>query len=249
MRYFIHFSYDGTAYHGWQVQPNANTVQAELNRALSTILRTDVETTGAGRTDAGVHASHMVAHFDVPEIADPAETCRRLARLLPADIAVERIVPVPAGSHARFDARARTYHYYIYTRKSPFLRHYAAHIPFTLDFAAMNEAASCLFQQTDFTSFSKTHTDVKTNNCRVTSAHWVEVEDGLWRFEITADRFLRGMVRAIVGTLLDVGRGRLSVEDFRRVIERRDRSAASDSVPANALFLVDVSYDGCVFPS
>ncbi|MBR1732364.1 MAG: hypothetical protein IJ729_01280, partial [Alloprevotella sp.] len=147
--------------------------------------------------------------------------------------------------HARFDARARTYHYYIYMHKSPFLRHYAAHIPFLPDFAAMNEAAGTLLGEADFTSFSKKHADVKTRICRVSRACWVEAEHGLWRFEITADRFLRGMVRIIVGTLLDVGRGKLTPDDFRQILARRDRSAASDPAPPNALFLVDVQYPDC----
>ncbi len=242
MRYFITLSFDGTSYHGWQVQPNAQSVQGVLDHALATLLRHDVHTTGAGRTDAGVHARMMVAHFDSEANFDCAELVFRLNRLLPDSISVEGIVPVAPDAHARFDARARTYHYFLYQAKSPFHRHYAARFSFPLDFQKMNEAAALLLHVTDFTSFSKVHTDVKTNICHVTHARWEEVEPGLWRFEITADRFLRNMVRAIVGTLIDVGRGRLTIAQFEEVIRRKDRCAAADSVPANALFLVDIQY-------
>ncbi|MBR1652293.1 MAG: tRNA pseudouridine(38-40) synthase TruA [Alloprevotella sp.] len=242
MRYFLHFSYDGTAYHGWQLQPNARSVQAEMNRALSTLLREEILTTGAGRTDAGVHARRMVAHFDTQADFDCGDVAFRLNRLLPADIAVERIERVRDDAHARFDARSRTYHYYIYQQKAPFRRRYAARFSFPLDFARMNEAAQMLTSVADFTSFSKVHTDTKTNICHVTHARWEEVEPDLWRFEITADRFLRNMVRAIVGTLIDVGRGRLTLGQFEDVIRQKNRCAAADSVPANALFLVDVRY-------
>lgn len=241
MRYFITLSYDGTAYHGWQVQPNANTVQAELNRALTTLLRTDTPTTGAGRTDAGVSADMMVAHFDAAML-DAPQLCYKLNRLLPPDIAIRAIRPVRPDAHARFDATSRTYHYYIYREKDPFRRRRAAQFAFPLDFGRMNEAAAALLDYTDFTSFSKVHTDTKTNNCRIDHAEWTEIEPGLWRFEICADRFLRNMVRAIIGTLIEVGRGRLSHEQFRAVIERKDRCAAADSVPANALSLVGITY-------
>lgn len=243
MRYFITFSYDGTAYHGWQLQPNAPSVQEELNRALSTLLRQEVQTTGAGRTDAGVHAKMMVAHFDVEDsCVVPEDIVYKLNRLLPQDISVKELHPVEPEAHARFDALARTYHYYIYTEKNPFRRHYAACYSYPLDFELMNEAAAMLLDVSDFTSFSKVNTDTKTNICRVTHARWEEVEPKLWRFEITADRFLRNMVRAIVGTLIDVGRGRITLQQFQQIIEQKDRCAASDSVPANALFLVDVKY-------
>lgn len=247
VRYFIYLSYDGTAYHGWQIQPNANSVQAELNSALSTLLKEGILTTGAGRTDAGVHARLMVAHFDVTkEIENPdggyAELCYRLNRILPPDISVEKIEQVAPDAHARFDARARTYHYYIYQGKNPFRRHYAANFSFPLDFEKMNRAADRLLRVKDFTSFSKLHTDVKTNNCIVTKAEWKETEPGLWRFEITADRFLRNMVRAIVGTLIDVGRGKISLQQFDNIILEKNRQSAADSVPANALFLVDITY-------
>lgn len=242
MRYFIHFAYDGTRYHGWQVQPNAVTVQQTLQEALGTLLRQDVEVTGAGRTDTGVHASHSVAHFDLPQETDTDELARRLNRLLPPDIAVQRIECVSDDAHARFSAVRRTYHYWVCTRKDPFRRHYAARVTCPLDFGLMNQAAACLLEVSDFTSFSKLHTDTKTNVCKVYKAEWTQTEEGLWRFEITADRFLRNMVRAIVGTLMEVGRGRLTVADFRQVIGQKNRCAAADSAPANALFLVDIEY-------
>ncbi len=245
MRYFIYLSYDGARYHGWQRQPNGLSVQQVLEEALSTLLRQPIEVVGAGRTDAGVNASMMVAHFDA---SLPEETVvSRLNRLLPSDIAVQRIVPVRPDAHARFSATSRTYHYYITFDKSPFLRHYAWGCPFPLDFGCMNEAARHLFEYTDFTSFSKLHTDVKTNNCRIMKAEWVRQADGTWMFEVQADRFLRNMVRAIVGTLVDVGRGRMTVQQFCDIIERKDRCAAGQSVPGNALFLANITYPGDIF--
>jgi tRNA pseudouridine38-40 synthase len=252
MRYFIYLSYDGARYHGWQRQPNGLSVQQVLEEALSTLLRQPVEVVGAGRTDAGVNASMMVAHFDA---SLPEETVvSRLNRLLPSDIAVQRIVPVRPDAHARFSATSRTYHYYITFDKSPFLRHYAWRCPFPLDFGCMNEAASHLFDYTDFTSFSKLHTDVKTNNCRIMEARWErvlpqsgELEGAALQFEICADRFLRNMVRAIVGTMVDVGRGRLTIDEFCKIIEQKDRCAAGQSVPGNALFLANITYPGDIF--
>lgn len=242
MRYFIQFSYDGTNYHGWQIQPNATSVQQCLNNALSTLLRSPILTTGAGRTDTGVHAAMMVAHFDTKIIFDPIRLTEKLCRILPPDISVNCIFPVCPQAHARFDAIARTYHYHVYTYKNPFRRNYATQLHFLPDYELMNKAAGKLLEFTDFTSFSKQHTDTKTNICRITNARWVQIENDLWRFEITADRFLRNMVRAIVGTLLDVGRGRISIADFCRIIESKDRCAAGDSVPGKALSLVDITY-------
>lgn len=245
MRYFIHFSYDGTHYCGWQIQPHAVSVQETLQRGLSTLLRREVEVVGAGRTDTGVHARRMVAHFDMPSESVPLDGPQlvyKLNKLLPPDIAIWRVEPVADGLHARFSATSRTYHYFIHTRKSPFLRAYSWHMYGELDFPRMNEAARVLLDYRDFTSFSKLHTDTKTNDCLVTEARWDEVEPGAWRFTITANRFLRNMVRAIVGTLVEVGRGKLSVEGFRQVIEARDRCRAGESVPGHALFLVDVTY-------
>lgn len=247
MRYFIQLSFDGRDFHGWQVQPNAASVQQTLAEALTLLLRTPIEVVGAGRTDAGVNASMMVAHFDWE--GDMAASfrgcdglCYKLNRILPPTIALQRIYPVQPEAHARFSATSRTYHYYVCTHKSPFHRHYAMRLPYAVDFGAMNKAARILLDTRDFTSFSKLHTDTKTNICRVTAAHWDEVEPGLWRFTITADRFLRNMVRAVVGTLLEVGRGRLSEEGLHAIIAQKDRCAAGDSVVGNALFLSDVSY-------
>ena len=246
-RYFIYLSYDGFAYHGWQVQPNGATVQASLEKALSTILRQPVAVTGAGRTDTGVHARLMVAHFDMEQALSATEGfVDRLNRVLPKDIAVSRIVPVRNDAHSRFDALSRTYHYYLSFAKDPFYDRYSMRLSRPLDWEAMNGAAACLFRYTDFTSFSKLHTDVKTNNCRIMAAGW-EPDGARYRFTIQADRFLRNMVRAIVGTLLDVGRGRLSVEDFCRIIEQKNRCSAGMSVPAQALFLADIAYPDEIF--
>ncbi len=247
-RYFVYLAYDGTSYHGWQIQPNGNSVQEELMKALSTLLRRPVEVVGAGRTDAGVHASLMVAHFDATEPCDPVFLTDKLNRLLPPDISVYRVVPVKADAHARFDATSRTYKYYVTTTKTPFGRAYKCRLfGAPLDFCRMNEAADVLAEYTDFTSFSKLHTDVKTNNCRIMHARWEQVSDTEWVFTIRADRFLRNMVRAIVGTLFEVGRGKLSVEGFRRIIEQKDRCKAGTSAPGHALFLVDVEYPEEVF--
>lgn len=243
MRYFITLSYDGTNYHGWQVQPGADTVQERLNDALTKLLGGEpVECVGAGRTDAGVHASMMVAHFDTERQLDCEQFAFRLNRIVPRDIAVERVEPVDDAMHARYSATSRTYHYFVYTKKNPYRRHYATQLHFLPDFEAMNDAAAVLLSTDDFTSFSKVNNDQKTNICHVTRACWVKVEDDLWRFEITANRFLRNMVRAVVGTLLEVGRGRMDKNEFCRVISQKDRCSAGESVPGNALFLVDIKY-------
>lgn len=247
-RYFIYLAYDGTNYHGWQIQPNGITVQECLMKALYTFLRKDIEVVGAGRTDTGVHASLMVAHFDYEgETLNTEAVKEKLNRILPQDIAVYQVRQVKADAHARFDATARTYKYYISTRKSPFNRHYSYRLPDTLDFHKMNEAARALSEYVDFTSFSKLHTDVKTNNCKVSHAAWTKEDEHNWVFTIRADRFLRNMVRAIVGTLLEVGRGKITVEDFRKIIEQKDRCKAGTSAPAHALFLVNVEYHEEIF--
>ena len=246
-RYFIYLSYDGAAYHGWQVQPNGITVQQQLEEALSTLMRNPVQVVGAGRTDAGVNAALMVAHADFPAEIDVPHIVYKLNRLLPPDIAVNDIRRVRDDAHARFDAVARRYNYRVVTAKSPFARRYACRVQPDVDFAAMNEAAALLLQYTDFTSFSKLHTDVKTNNCKVTAAVWYQESPTEWVFEIEADRFLRNMVRAIVGTLLMVGRHKLSLDGFRAVIENKERSAAGDSAMGEALFLVDVKYPSEIF--
>jgi len=241
-RYFIYLSYDGTNYHGWQIQPNGISVQEVLMKALSTFLRKPIEIVGAGRTDAGVHARLMVAHFDFDTELDCATVVDKLNRLLPPDVAVHRVRRVKSDAHARFDAIYRTYKYYITTCKDPFSRAFSWRIFQTLDFEKMNEAAQTLFDYIDFTSFSKLHTDVKTNNCKMMYARWEQIGEHKWVFTIQADRFLRNMVRAVVGTLVEVGKGKLTVEGFRKVIEEKNRCSAGTSVPGNALFLVDVGY-------
>ena len=246
-RYFIYFSYDGAAYHGWQVQPNAVTVQQVLEEALATLMRVPVPLVGAGRTDAGVNAECMVAHADFPCEVDAAHIVYKLNRLLPPDIAVSDVRRVKDDAHARFDAISRRYCYRVVTAKSPFSRKYAMRVPKDIDFDAMNRAAALLGEYTDFTSFSKLHTDVKTNNCKVTHAAWRRVSENEWVFEIEADRFLRNMVRAIVGTLLLVGRGKLDIDGFRKVIENKARGEAGDSAMGEALFLVGVEYPDTIF--
>lgn len=242
MRYFIHFSYDGTNYHGWQIQPNGITVQGELQHALSVLLRADTPVTGAGRTDTGVHARNMVAHFDTEASIDGGQLVYKLNRLLPRDIAVSRIVEVADDMHARFSATRRTYRYYVCTKKDPFSRNYYWHTHFNLDFELMNTAADVLKEYDDFGAFCKSHSDVKTTLCTIYEAQWHRQADGSWYFEITANRFLRNMVRAVVGTLVEVGRHRMSLEEFRRVIEGKKRTDAGESMPGHALFLESVEY-------
>ena len=246
-RYFIYFSYDGAAYHGWQVQPNAITVQQVLEEALAKLVRQPVPLVGAGRTDAGVNSACMVAHGDFPCELDCAQLVYKLNKILPPDIAVSDVRRVKDDAHARFDALSRRYNYRVVTAKSPFARRYACRVLPGVDFEAMNRAAEILYEYTDFTSFSKLHTDVKTNNCKVTFARWRQVSDNEWVFEIEADRFLRNMVRAIVGTLLLVGRGKLTLDGFRAVIENKARGEAGDSAMGEALFLVDVKYPDDIF--
>lgn len=241
-RYFVYMAYDGTNYHGWQIQPNGISVQECLMKALSTLLQCEVDVTGAGRTDAGVHAKLMVAHFDSEKTLDESFMVEKLNRLLPQDIVVYRLCAVHPDAHARFDATSRKYQYYVTTTKQPFYRQYRCRLFQTPNFELMNEAAKTLFEYTDFTSFSKLHTDVKTNNCRIMHAEWTQVDEETWVFTIQADRFLRNMVRAVVGTLLEVGRGKMTIDEFRKVIEQKDRCKAGTSVPGNALFLVDVTY-------
>ena len=246
MRYFITFCYDGTRYHGWQIQPNGVSVQEKLQWALSTLLREDVSVTGAGRTDAGVHARMMVAHFDTQGITPSglalADLTYKLNRLLPQDIAVQKVEAVGDDMHARFSAKWRTYHYYVHTCKDPFLRTYSCEIHYPLDFEKMNEAGRILQSYQDFGAFCKSGADVKTTLCTVTRAEWIQTSCTSWYFVITANRFLRNMVRAVVGTMIDVGRGRLSLEEFRKVVEGRRRTDAGESMPGNALFLERIDY-------
>ena len=241
-RYFIYFSYDGTNYHGWQIQPNGNTIQAEMHHALSVLLRKQIEVIGAGRTDTGVHARLMVAHFDGDDNIDVVQLSYRLNRILPQDIAVHEVKPVSEDMHARFSAKSRTYRYYIHFNKNPFHRAYSYEIHYDLDFDAMNNAASYLLKQSDFTSFCKTGTDAKTMICHVTHAQWHKMSDNAWYFEITANRFLRNMVRAVVGTLIEVGRHRMDFDAFKKVISDKTRTAAGESMPGHALFLEDITY-------
>ena len=241
-RYFVVFAYDGTNYHGWQIQPNGNSVQEELQRALSTILRDNIEVVGAGRTDAGVHARRMAAHFNSDASFDCAQLTYKLNRLLPRDISVYSVYPVADDMHARFSATLRTYHYYVHTRKDPFLRHYSCELHYSLDFDLMNEAASHLLSVSDFGAFCKAHTDVKTTLCHVTEARWTPDGPDSWHFRISANRFLRNMVRAVVGTLVEVGRHRMTIEQFDKVVASGSRSNAGESMPGNALFLENVEY-------
>ena len=246
-RYFLYFSYKGTAYHGWQIQPNGISVQEVLTRALCTILRAGIELVGAGRTDTGVHARFMVAHFDLEsELPVQFDLIAKLNSFLPKDIAVMKFVEVQTDAHARFDAISRRYEYHVVTQKSVFRNELAARISHGLDFEAMNRAATTLMEYRDFTSFSKLHTDVKTNNCSITIAQWTFKEDE-WVFTIQADRFLRNMVRAITGTLFEVGRGKMSLDEFKAVIESKDRCKAGTSVPAHGLYLVDIQYPDSIF--
>ena len=243
----MRLAYRGANFHGWQVQPNGITVQEAVERALTTVLGHEMHIVGAGRTDTGVNATMMVAHLDVDEtIADTARLIRGLNGLLGRDVAVYSIFPVADDAHARFDAVKRTYKYFTHSEKSPFLYPLSWQYHGSLDFSAMNDAASKLPEYTDFTSFSKLHTDVATNNCRVSEAYW-EREGEQMVFTISADRFLRNMVRAVVGTLVEVGRGKLSVEEFCRIIEKKDRCAAGASMPGNALFLWEIEYPFTIY--
>lgn len=248
-RYFIYFSYKGTAYHGWQRQPNGVSVQQVLEEALSTVLRQEIAVVGAGRTDAGVHAKCMIAHFDVEDLGWQAPVLvKKLNSLLPHDVAVQHIRPVIGDAHARFSALSRRYEYWITEHKDPFQKELMVRVPSALDYDRMNQAAACLARYIDFTSFSKLHTDVKTNNCRIYFAEWQRRGDH-YCFVIEADRFLRNMVRAIVGTLWMVGRGAITVEQFCQIIERKDRCAAGTSAPAEGLYLVDVRYPDDIWMS
>lgn len=241
MRYFMELGYNGAPFFGWQVQPEKETVQGCIENALSLLLREEVAVTGCGRTDTGVNARQFFAHFETEQQIDLQKLTDKLNSFLPKEIAIYRIFPVKDGMHARFSATSRTYKYYVAVTKNPFRFHYSYRIFQKLDVSKMNEAAAILLETSDFTSFSKLHTQVNNNLCQVTEAHWA-MENGLLVFTVTADRFLRNMVRALVGTLLQVGKGKITVEEFRDIIARKDRCAAGDSVPAHALFLEKVCY-------
>lgn len=251
-RWFMELSYRGAPFHGWQSQPNAVSVQSVVEEALATVFRSPVLLTGAGRTDAGVNARRMMAHFDTQgSLSDTRKLIVSLNRLVGRDIAIHSIREVFPDTHARFDALSRTYKYFVLFEKSPFLHTLSWFCPNPLDIDSMNDAASLLLDTTDFTSFAKLHSDARTNICHVTQAHWqpiVEEERVIGTvFTITADRFLRNMVRAIVGTLADVGRGKMNVVDVRRVIEAKDRCSAGQSMPGEALYLWDVTYSPHIY--
>jgi tRNA pseudouridine38-40 synthase len=247
-RYFIKLSFKGTNYHGWQIQPNAITVQEVLNRDLSLLLGEKIEVTGCGRTDAGVHARIYYAHMDFSsrELSGDKDFLFRINNKLPGDIVIHEFIPARPGAHARFDAVTRNYEYHIHRTKDVFMPEYAHYVYGSLDFVAMLAASDMLREFTDFTSFSKADTDTITNKCQVHFARW-DITDDKMLFTIQADRFLRNMVRAIVGTLLDVGFRRLGLDEFRSIIESKDRSNAGSSVPARGLFLTDVQYAPDVF--
>ncbi|MBO5805568.1 MAG: tRNA pseudouridine(38-40) synthase TruA [Tidjanibacter sp.] len=243
MRYFAELSYKGTAYCGWQRQPNAPSVQQTIEEALSTILRQDIEVVGAGRTDTGVHAAFYTLHFDTAEpISNLEGTVYHLNALLPEDIAFGRIYPVGDEAHARFDATEREYRYYIQQRKDPFTKATTWQITTPLNIEAMNRAAEVLLTTEDFTTFAKLGSNNSTNICHIQRAEWVEIECGMVVFIFRANRFLRNMVRAVVGTLVDVGRGKISPEEFAEIVASRDLSRSSSSAPAAGLFLTDVKY-------
>lgn len=241
-RYFITLSFNGTNYHGWQIQKNAYSVQAELNDVLSKLIGQSIEVTGAGRTDTGVHALEMVAHVDLKnEIEKPVELMQVLNGMLPKDIAILGFRKVRPESHARFDAISRSYVYKMHARKDPFKNSTSWFYPYELDFKAMNEACKTLFKYADFGCFSKSRTQTKTNLCKITNASWGFSENTM-SFTISADRFLRNMVRAIVGTMIEIGRKNISLKEFEKIIQSGDRRKAGFSVPAHGLYLTSVKY-------
>lgn len=242
MRYFIKFSYNGTHYHGWQIQPNALSVQETLSKALSIVLNFDINLMGAGRTDTGVHAKEMFAHFDVEKLIDTQSSIHKLNSYLPKDIAIHDIILVHDDAHARFDATKRTYEYHINIFKDVFLENLSWYYQKELDIHAMNHASEILLQHTDFKCFSKVNTDVNTFNCKIFEAHWKK-ENNKLIFTISADRFLRNMVRAIVGTLINVGLHKITTTDFNTIIENKNRNDAGFSVPAHGLYLTKIEYD------
>ncbi len=241
MRYFVEFSYNGTKYHGWQSQPNASSIQQTLNDALSVILRSPIETMGAGRTDAGVHARQMYAHFDFDHALEDTKVVYKLNSFLPEDISVQKIFAVDDKAHARFDASSRTYDYYIHRQKDVFSYKSSWFYKNDLDVELMNQAAKILLGRHDFQCFSKTHSDVNNYYCDVIQASWNAVGNHLV-FTIEADRFLRNMVRAIVGTLINVGLGKTNLEEFKKIILAKNRSEAGVSVPAHGLYLTKIKY-------
>ncbi|MCX2679725.1 tRNA pseudouridine(38-40) synthase TruA [Galbibacter sp. EGI 63066] len=246
MRYFLELSYQGKNYHGWQIQPNAISVQEVIEEAISTLLREKTPIVGAGRTDTGVHAKQMFAHFDVETTIKTQSLIYKLNSLLPTDIAIKNIFLTTDDAHARFDAVKRSYEYWVVQEKNPFMQDYAHYVRAELELDKMNGAAEALLQYSDFQCFSKSNTDVKTYICKLEKAIWVQEENRL-AFHISADRFLRNMVRAIVGTLLDVGMGKSSLEDVKNILESKNRSNAGASVPAHGLYLTEVLYPETIF--
>ena len=244
-RYFMYLAYNGANYCGWQIQPNGLSIQEVLEKSLATLLRVPTPIVGAGRTDAGVHARQMMAHFEA-DVQDIALLTNKLNRILPNDIVIYKIVRVKEDAHARFDATSRLYRYYLTTQKDPFMYPYKYKVHGNIDVEMMNKCSQVLFEYIDFTSFSKLHTDVKTNDCKITRAQWKQ-EGHDYIFTIQANRFLRNMVRAIVGTLLEAGRGKLDEAGMRRIIEAKDRNIAGFSVPGNALFLEEIDYPAHIF--
>lgn len=251
MRYFLKLSYNGASFHGWQSQPNAISVQETIEQAISLIFRENIRITGAGRTDTGVHAKVMYAHFDVSvPIENKDKLINSANNLIGKEIIIHDIIQVDQNAHARFDATSRTYKYFITYKRDPFFNSFSYRLHSELDIDKMNEAASLLLPNDDFTSFAKLHSDAKTNICKVSEAFWERIipsdnmpftRDGIV-FTISADRFLRNMVRAIVGSLIDVGRGKRDIQDFKEIIEKKDRCFAGESVPAQGLFLWDITY-------
>jgi len=241
VRYFIELSYDGSGYHGWQQQSNADTVQGVLTNCVSTYLRKEVKLTGCGRTDTGVHANQFFAHFDVDSEIDESQASFNLNNMLPKDIAIQRIFEVADDLHARFSPLSRTYHYFIHQKKNPFIREHSYYFTGQLDLDKMNEGCQMLFEFKDFTSFSKVNTDTKTNDCEIMEARWELSSNGIV-FIVKANRFLRNMVRALVGTMIDVGTEKISVSEFSDVIESKDRGKAGRSVPGHGLFLQAVEF-------
>ncbi len=252
MRYFIRLTYKGTRYHGWQYQPNALSVQEELEKAFTTILQYKTSITGAGRTDAGVHAKNYIAHFEMQNSTfenNLEQLVFKLNSLLPLDISISEIWPVNKDAHARFDATKRTYHYFISYLKNPFLSDTAWFQFSRLNIEMMNKAGKILIEYDDFTSFAKLHSDNKTNICNLVQAKWTENKtEGYYKFEIIANRFLRNMVRSIVGSMVEVGRGKLSLDELRAIIEAKDRKEGGISAPAKGLFLVNIEYPNELIP-
>lgn len=241
MRYFIKLAYNGTAYHGWQIQPNAASVQETLNKAFSVLLNSEINLMGAGRTDTGVHAREMYAHFDFENPFDIPKLVHKLNSFLPKDIVIYQIFPVDSEAHTRFDATKRTYEYHIHLFKDAFLQEQSWHFTQDLDVNLMNEAAGLLFNHTDFQSFSKVNTDVNTFDCTIFEAYWTKERNKLI-FTISANRFLRNMVRSIVGTLVNVGLHKITLTDFNTIIESKNRNKAGFSVPAHGLYLTKIEY-------